>query len=72
MRNFFRSLTRRGVDALLISGQATVLYGAAPFTEDVDLWVRPDAGTCARLQLGLIHSSTESKFTYACGLDPEV
>lgn len=53
MKNFFRSLTRRGVDALLISGQATVLYGAAPFTEDVDLWIHPDARNCARLQLAL-------------------
>lgn len=26
---------------MLISGQATVLYGAATFSEDIDLWVEP-------------------------------
>jgi hypothetical protein len=26
---------------LLISGQATVLYGAATFSEDIDLWINP-------------------------------
>src|SRR5690606_5914107 len=29
------------VEWLLISGQATILYGAATFSEDVDLWVKP-------------------------------
>jgi hypothetical protein len=29
------------VEYLLISGQATILYGAATFSEDVDLWVLP-------------------------------
>ncbi len=29
MRNLFRSFDRRGVDYLLISGQASILYGAA-------------------------------------------
>ena len=28
---------------MLISGQATVLYEAATFSEDIDLWVAPDA-----------------------------
>ena len=41
MRSFFRSLEARGVRYLLISGQASVLYGAASFSEDVDLWVDP-------------------------------
>jgi len=39
--NFFQSLTDRGVDYLLINGQATVLYGAATFSEDIDLWIDP-------------------------------
>ena len=39
--NFFQSLDRNGVEYLLISGQATVLYGAATFSEDIDLWIHP-------------------------------
>jgi hypothetical protein len=39
--NFFQSLDRNGVGYLLISGQATVLYGAATFSEDIDLWIEP-------------------------------
>ena len=39
--NFFQSLDRNGVEHLLISGQATVLYGAATFSEDIDLWINP-------------------------------
>jgi hypothetical protein len=39
--NFFQSLERNGVEHLLISGQATVLYGAATFSEDIDLWLNP-------------------------------
>jgi hypothetical protein len=39
--NFFQSLERHGVEYLLISGQATVLYGAATFSEDIDLWISP-------------------------------
>ncbi len=38
-----------GVEFLLISGQASVLYGAATFSEDIDVWVRPDPGNLARL-----------------------
>jgi hypothetical protein len=39
--NFFQNLNSRGVEYLLISGQATVLYGAATFSEDIDLWINP-------------------------------
>jgi hypothetical protein len=39
--NFFRSLEQHGVAYLLISGQATVLYGASAFSEDIDLWLEP-------------------------------
>lgn len=51
--SFGRSLRRRGVDFLLISGQATVLYGAATFSEDVDLWVEPSRANLRRLRLAL-------------------
>ena len=40
--SFFQRLEAGGVRYLLISGQATVLYGAATFSEDVDLWVDPE------------------------------
>ena len=39
--SFFQSLERHDVRYLLISGQATVLYGAATFSEDIDLWIEP-------------------------------
>jgi hypothetical protein len=39
--NFFQNLDRHNVEHLLISGQATVLYGAATFSEDIDLWINP-------------------------------
>lgn len=39
--NFFQNLNERRVDYLLISGQATILYGAATFSEDIDLWLNP-------------------------------
>lgn len=51
--NFFQSLERRGVEALLISGQATVLYGAATFSEDIDLWINPTEANCARFRAAL-------------------
>jgi hypothetical protein len=33
-RSLFRNVSRRGVEYLLISGQASVLYGAATFSDD--------------------------------------
>ena len=45
--NFFQSLSHHGVEYLLISGQATVLYGAATFSEDIDLWIRPTEENCS-------------------------
>jgi len=49
MRGLFRSFERSGLEYLLISGQASVLYGAATFSEDIDLWVRPTTGNLRRL-----------------------
>lgn len=46
--NFFRSLEEQKVAYLLISGQATVLYGAASFSEDIDLWLNPTEENRAR------------------------
>ena len=46
--SFFQHLEQCGVRYLLISGQATILYGAATFSEDVDIWVEPDADNIQR------------------------
>jgi hypothetical protein len=51
--NFFQSLDRNGVEYLLISGQATVLYGAATFSEDIDLWINPTEPNRDRFLLAL-------------------
>ena len=53
MRHPFRSVDRVGVEYLLISGQASVLYGAATFSEDIDVWVRPTPTTIANLAQAL-------------------
>lgn len=41
IKRFFHNLNSLQVTHILISGQATVLYGAATFSEDIDLWVEP-------------------------------
>ena len=51
--NFFRSLNQHRVEYLLISGQATVLYGAATFSEDIDLWLHPTEDNCSRFLAAL-------------------
>jgi hypothetical protein len=51
--SFFQSLESHGAAYLLISGQATVLYGAATFSEDIDLWVEPSAENIARFRSAL-------------------
>lgn len=56
MRSFFRNLEREGVEYILISGQAAVLYGAATFSEDFDLWVRPTSGNLVALKSALVRS----------------
>ena len=48
MRSFFRNLEREAVRYLLISGQASILYGAATFSEDVDLWIEPAEANIGR------------------------
>ncbi|MHB8523638.1 MAG: hypothetical protein ACYDH9_23185 [Limisphaerales bacterium] len=51
--SFFHALSRHDVRYLLISGQATVLYGAATFSEDIDLWVAPDKANLGRFLAAL-------------------
>jgi hypothetical protein len=46
-------LSQSPVRFLLISGQATVLYGATEFTEDLDIWVAPDQENLDRLVAAL-------------------
>ena len=51
--SFFRHLEGHQVEWLLVSGQATILYGAATFSEDVDLWVEPSAQNLLRFAAAL-------------------
>jgi len=53
MRSLFRSFERFEVEYLLISGQAAILYGAATFSEDIDIWIRPTRENAARLMRAL-------------------
>jgi hypothetical protein len=59
MQRLFHSLERFGVRHLLISGQASILYGAASFSEDVDLWLAPDIANVARFlqSIAALHST---------------
>ena len=41
IKKFFQRLNDEGISYILISGQATVIYGAATFSEDIDLWIKP-------------------------------
>jgi len=50
IESFFQSLEQERVAYLLISGQATILYGAAMFSEDIDLWVEPSVSNIEPLR----------------------
>ncbi|MBI2933894.1 MAG: hypothetical protein HYY16_19795 [Planctomycetes bacterium] len=41
MRSLFHAFSRRRVRYLLIGGQASVAYGAATFSQDLDVWIEP-------------------------------
>jgi hypothetical protein len=41
IRKFFQHLNAEKVSYILISGQATIIYGAATFSEDIDIWLNP-------------------------------
>ena len=43
MVGILKGLSEAGVRYLLISGQASVIYGGAEFSEDIDLWAAPSA-----------------------------
>jgi hypothetical protein len=49
MRRLFRGFERGGLSYLLISGQASILYGAATFSEDIDIWIEPARENVRRL-----------------------
>jgi hypothetical protein len=64
IKSFFRSLETQRVNYLLISGQAAVLYGAAHFSEDIDLWVEPTVDNIKSFAEVLrIHSARYYKLT---------
>lgn len=46
--SFFQRLEQTATEYLLISGQATILYGAATFSEDIDLWIAPSEVNLSR------------------------
>ena len=56
MKSFFRNLEREAVRYLLISGQASILYGAATFSEDVDLWIEATEANIGRFVRALHRS----------------
>jgi hypothetical protein len=51
--SFFQRLDEHAVDWLLVSGQASILYGAATFSEDIDLWVEPSDANVKRCKEAL-------------------
>lgn len=53
IKKFFLTLNRSQIEYMLISGQATVLYGAATFSEDIDLWVAPDTANWQKFIVSL-------------------
>lgn len=64
IKKFFLHLTHKNINYLLISGQATVLYGAATFSEDIDLWISPEPENwqrfidCLRKSKAMIYKAT--------------
>lgn len=58
--SFFQSLSAHDVEYLLISGQATVVYGAASFSEDIDIWLRPTEANCGQFLVAL--QSQDAKY----------
>ena len=53
MHSLFRAFSGRRVQVLVIGGQAAILYGAAHFTQDLDLWIEPSARNVRRFLLAL-------------------
>ena len=55
-------LRRHRVRALLMGGQACILYGAAEFSRDVDVAVAVDPGNLARLRAALTELGAEKVY----------
>ncbi|HEV3026846.1 MAG TPA: hypothetical protein VG457_04695 [Planctomycetota bacterium] len=56
MIGLFHAFERERVRFLLVGGQAAILYGAAHFTQDLDLWIRPDPRNLRAFLRGLAQS----------------
>lgn len=56
------TLRRHRVKALLIGGQACILYGAAEFSRDIDIAVAIDPGNLTRLRAALAELAAEEVF----------
>jgi len=69
MKNFFRALEACGARHMLISGQATVLYGASTFSEDVDLWVDPQPSNWRKV-LNALRESKALVYKLTPSLEP--
>jgi hypothetical protein len=59
IRKVLSSIRRHRVHALLMGGQACVLYGAAEFSRDIDLAILADPQNLARLQKALADLKAE-------------
>ena len=59
IRRVLSSIREHRVRALLMGGQACVLYGAAEFSRDTDLVILADAANLARLRLALAELRAE-------------
>jgi hypothetical protein len=59
IKSFFQHLEENDVRWLLVSGQATILYGAATFSEDIDIWAEPSAGNLENLKAALHESRAQ-------------
>jgi hypothetical protein len=68
--SFFQRLESAKVAYLLISGQATILYGAATFSEDVDLWIMPSPDNIERF-VGVLRSVSATYYKLTPPFDRE-
>ena len=53
MRRLIRAFEASDLAYLLIGGQASIVYGAATFSEDVDVWIEPSRANLDRLLAAL-------------------
>ena len=67
IRKVLSTMRKHRVRALLMGGQACVLYGAAEFSRDVDLAVDPDTRNLDRLRTALAELDAEPVYVPALG-----